>query len=53
MAQNDFFEESTEENDPHTRYDMGHVITPVNAKEIMGYRQMDLFVPIVYRERSR
>lgn len=29
------------------RYDMGHVITPKNAKEILGYHQMDLFVPVV------
>ncbi|MGE5222862.1 MAG: transcriptional regulator [Omnitrophica WOR_2 bacterium] len=29
------------------RYEMGHVITPKNAKEILGYHQMDLFVPIV------
>jgi len=52
VAQSETFEESTEANDPHTRYDMGHVITPVNAKEMIGYHQMDLFVPIVYREPS-
>jgi hypothetical protein len=34
---------------PDARYDMGHVITPLNAKETLGYHQMDLFVPIVYR----
>ena len=51
VIQSDLFEVSTEANDPHTRYDMGHVITPVDAKETMGYHQMDLFVPIVYRER--
>ena len=51
VAQSEIFEESTEANDPHTRYDMGHVITPRNAKETMGYHQMDLFVPIVYKRR--
>jgi len=51
VAQSEIFEESTEANDPHTRYDMGHVITPMNAKETMGYHQMDLFVPIVYKRR--
>lgn len=30
------------------RYEMGHVITPLNAKETIGYHQMDLFIPIVY-----
>jgi hypothetical protein len=29
------------------RYEMGHVITPQNAKEILGYHQMDVFIPIV------
>ena len=47
VVQSEVFEESTELNDPHTRYDMGHIITPVNAKEIIGYHQMDLFIPIV------
>jgi len=51
VAQSDIFEESTEANDPHTRYEMGHVITPVDAKETIGYHQMDLFVPIVYKKR--
>jgi hypothetical protein len=51
VAQSEIFVESTEANDPHARYDMGHVITPMNAKETMGYHQMDLFVPIVYRNR--
>ncbi|MAG13247.1 MAG: transcriptional regulator [Spirochaetales bacterium] len=53
VAQSEIFEESSEANDPHTRYDMGHVITPVNAKETMGYHQMDLFVPIVYKRRPK
>lgn len=30
------------------RYDMGHIITPINARETLGYHQMELFVPIVY-----
>lgn len=29
------------------RYDMGHMVTPRNAKELMGFEQMDLFIPIV------
>ena len=49
VAQSEIFDESTEVSDPHTRYDMGHVITPVNAKEMIGFHQMDLFVPIVYK----
>jgi hypothetical protein len=53
VAQSEIFEESTEANDPHARYDMGHVITPVNAKETIGYHQMDLFVPIVYKKRPQ
>lgn len=31
------------------RYEMGHVITPPNAKEYLGYHQMDLFVPVVVK----
>jgi hypothetical protein len=34
------------------RYEMGHVITPKNAKEILGYHQMDLFVPIVTKTQD-
>jgi RNA polymerase sigma factor (sigma-70 family) len=33
------------------RYDMGHVITPRDVKETLGYHQMDLFVPIVHKKR--
>jgi hypothetical protein len=45
------FEESSEANDPrYPRYEMGHVITPKNAKEMIGYHQMDLFVPVVLRK---
>jgi len=51
VAQSEIFEESTESNDPPARYDMGHVITPVDAKEMMGHHQMDLFVPIVPKSR--
>ena len=32
------------------RWEMGHVITPVNAKQTIGHHQLDLFVPIVYRK---
>ena len=31
------------------RYEMGHIITPKNAKEFLGYHQMDVFVPIVVK----
>ncbi|NLG51936.1 MAG: GyrI-like domain-containing protein [Chloroflexi bacterium] len=34
---------------PGARWDMGHIITPLNAQETLGYHQMDLFIPIVYR----
>jgi len=34
---------------PDARWDMGHIITPPNAQEMLGYHQMDLFIPIVYR----
>jgi hypothetical protein len=50
IAQSEIFAEASGEG-ADARYDMGHVITPKNAKEIMGYHQMDLFVPIVYRKR--
>ncbi len=42
------FEEAPESSG---RYEMGHVITPRNAREIMGYHQMDLFVPIVLKQQ--
>lgn len=34
------------------RYEMGHVITPLNAKQTLGYHQFDLFIPIVYKDRG-
>jgi len=34
------------------RYEMGHVITPKNAKGFLGYHQMDLFIPIVLKGSS-
>ena len=34
-------------------YEMGHVITPLNAKETLGYHQMDLFIPIVYKNGKK
>lgn len=52
IADSAVFEESTATNDPQIRYAMGHVITPKNAKETLGYHQLDLFVPIVDRRRS-
>ncbi len=53
VAQSEIFDESSGDNDANARYDMGHVITPRNAKETIGYHQMDLFVPIVYRNRRQ
>lgn len=41
------FEESSENNDKHKRYELGHVCTPNVFKEKMGYHLMDLFIPIV------
>lgn len=50
VAQSDCFAEATAANDSRQpRHEMGHVITPKNAKEMIGYHQMDLFVPIVYK----
>jgi predicted transcriptional regulator YdeE len=49
VKQSEFFEE----DETDTRYDMGHIITPKNAKKIMGYHQMELFVPIVLRKREK
>lgn len=49
IARSDVFAETPQVNNASTRYDMGHIITPQNAKETIGYHQMDLFVPIVYR----
>jgi hypothetical protein len=51
VAQSEVFDEAPPTNDASARYDMGHVITPRNAKETIGYHQMDLFVPVVYRNR--
>jgi predicted transcriptional regulator YdeE len=49
IAHSKIFAEAADEAAP--RYDMGHVITPRNAKEIMGNHQMDLFVPITYHKQ--
>lgn len=35
------------------RYEMGHVITPLNAKQTLGYHQMDVFIPLVYRNAGQ
>jgi hypothetical protein len=51
VQQSGVFAISSPDNDPSTRYDMGHVISPRHAKEMLGYTQMDLFVPIVYIKR--
>jgi DNA gyrase inhibitor GyrI len=53
VARSEIFAETPQRNDASARYDMGHVITPKNAKETIGYHQMDLFVPIVYRSREK
>lgn len=49
IAQSEVFAEAPPEEG---RCDMVHVITPHEAKETMGYHQMDVFVPIVYRTRA-
>jgi len=51
VTQSEVFEESTADSDPHTRYDMGHIVTSKDARDAMGYHQMDLFIPIVRRKR--
>jgi DNA gyrase inhibitor GyrI len=51
IAQSEIFAEAPQVNDVRARYDMGHVITPKSAKGTIGYHQMDLFVPIIYRNR--
>ncbi len=53
VDQNEHFEVSTSANDPHERYDMGHIFTPKVFKECTGYHMMDLFVPIVLRQSVR
>lgn len=35
------------------RYEMGHVITPLNAKATLGYHQLDLFIPIIYKNPAQ
>ncbi len=49
IARSDIFDEAPGEIGPSARYVMGRVITPRNAKEMMGYHQLELYVPIVYR----
>jgi hypothetical protein len=34
------------------RYEMAHVITPIHAREFLGYHQMDLFIPIVIKRKK-
>jgi hypothetical protein len=53
IAHSEVFEEVPHSKDAGARYDMGHIITPHNAKETIGYHQMDLFVPMVYRDRQK
>ncbi len=42
-----FFDEDSGQERTGERYDMGQMITPRNAKELMGFDQMDLYVPII------
>jgi hypothetical protein len=51
ITQSEFFSESPNTNGADARYDMGHIITPPHMKEMIGYHQMDLFVPIVSKKR--
>lgn len=53
VAKSEIFDEPPRSDNASARYDMGHVITPRNAKEMMGYHQMDLFVPVVYRNHRK
>lgn len=53
ITQTDIFEEDHNADFKNPRYEMVHVITPKNAKETMGYHQMDLFVPIVLKNRTK
>jgi len=53
VAKSEVFEESTADNDPHTRYDMGHIVTSRDARDAMGYHQMDVFIPIVCRKHRK
>ena len=54
VAQSDRFAEATAANDPRQpRYEMGHVVSPKNARETLGHHQMDLFVPIVCRSHPQ
>ncbi len=48
VAQSQVFEVAPPDSGPAARYEMGHIITPPNAREMLGYHQMELFVPIVY-----
>lgn len=52
IAQSELFEEEPNTNASNPRYEMGHVITPKNAKEIIGHHQLDLFVPIVLKKQA-
>ena len=51
VVESGIFELSLPEKEANPRYDMAHVITPQNAKETLGYHQLDLFVPIVEKKR--
>ena len=52
IAQSDFFEEDPNVNPANARYGMCHIITPITVKETIGYDQMDLFEPIVLKNRG-
>ena len=53
IARSDIFDEAPRETGVNARYDMGRVITPRNAKEMMGHHQLEFYVPIVYRRPQK
>ncbi|MHB1294332.1 MAG: GyrI-like domain-containing protein [Anaerolineae bacterium] len=50
LAQSDILCEAPADEDPPRR-EMGHIVSPLDAKETLGFWQMDIFVPVVLRER--
>jgi hypothetical protein len=51
ISQSEFFDEDPNLDPQNPRYDMGRITTPVNAKATIGYHQMELWVPIVYKNK--
>ncbi|MHB0856672.1 MAG: GyrI-like domain-containing protein [Anaerolineae bacterium] len=48
IAASDVVCEAPTDEDP-PRYEMGQIVSPPDGKEMLGFWQMDLFVPVVYR----